>query len=218
MAAARRARAAAGQARQRALTAGVLEWDCHSRPRPGEGVCGDRGFAAVRDARAVAVAVDGVGHGPLAALAANRGVEAVRAAPHDDVVVLVERCHAALEPTRGAAIGIASFDGVASSLCWVGVGNVEGRLVRAARGAPPRSLLLRSGVLGHRLPPLRPETLRVTRGDLLLLATDGVDPGFADSLVPTGSCSEIAERVLEQHATRPDDALVLAARYLGPPQ
>jgi phosphoserine phosphatase RsbX len=52
-------------------------------------------------------------------------------------------------------------------------------------------------------------------GDVLVLATDGVDAGFADSLELSGSSQTISERILADHWKPPDDALVIVVRYLG---
>jgi len=101
-------------------------------------------------------------------------------------------------------------------MTWVGVGNVEGRLVRGrARNPRQESLLLRPGVAGQELPALTAATLPVERGDLLVFATDGVRVDFADSLDVTGTCSSVAERVLRSHGRQTDDALVVVVRYLG---
>jgi phosphoserine phosphatase RsbX len=196
------------------MSAPTIEWGCSTRPIPGEDVCGDRAVVNRQGRVAIAAAVDGLGHGPEAAVAAERAVDALADGPDDDLVDLVARCHEALRPTRGAAMSVASVDGEVAT--WVGVGNVEGRIVRAARGrADDESLLLAAGVLGHELPPLRPASVRLARGDLLLLATDGIAPNFADGLDTGGSCEAIAARILEGHSRPRDDALVLVARYLG---
>jgi negative regulator of sigma-B (phosphoserine phosphatase) len=110
----------------------------------------------------------------------------------------------------------ARLDGTSATLSWVGVGNVEGRLLRAGGpGARPESLLCAPGIVGHRLGALAATDLPLRRGDVLILATDGVSARFADDLHPTGSCRAIAERVLERHGRPADDALVVVARYLG---
>jgi phosphoserine phosphatase RsbX len=194
-----------------------VEWDCAARPFPGEQVSGDRALVTVTDGGAVATAVDGLGHGAAAAMAAERAVDAVRAAGGNDVVVLIERCHAALRETRGAAMSVATIDPSDESLTWLGVGNVEGRIVRGPgrRGARPDELMLSPGVVGHELPPLRATTTGLRRGDLVLLATDGIGAGYADDLEPSGSCRAIARQVLERYARAHDDALVLVIRYLG---
>ena len=196
------------------MSAVAFEWACSARPIPGEEVCGDRAVVHRHGEVAVAAAIDGLGHGPEAAVAAERALDAIAQGPHDDLVDLVARCHEALAQTRGAALSLASVE--CGSATWIGVGNVEGRVVRAARDrARDESLLLAAGVVGHELPPLRPSSVALARGDLLVLATDGIDPSFADSLDTHGSCSAIAARILERHGRPRDDALVLVARYLG---
>jgi len=213
---ARRSRAAAREARAGGVSAPGIEWGCSARAIPGEDVCGDRAVVHHRGEAAVAAAVDGLGHGPEAAAAAERALDAIADDPRHEVVDLLARCHDALARTRGAAVSVASLHGGSTTMTWAGVGNVEGRVVRAARGrARDESLLLAPGVVGYALPPLRPTSVELARGDLLVLATDGVDPAFADSLDTAGSCEAIAARILEQHARPRDDSLVLVARYLG---
>jgi negative regulator of sigma-B (phosphoserine phosphatase) len=197
-------------------SAHVLEWGCSACPFPGEKRSGDRAVVNAYGSRALVMAVDGVGHGRDAARASDCVAAIVGESAEWDLVDLVERCHSALSDTRGAALSVASLDAGSGMLTWLGVGSVEGRLVRAShtrRGQA--SLPLAPGVVGHVLPPLRTARLPLARGDLLLFATDGVDPAFADTLVVPGSCSAIAGRALRKHGREGDDALVLVVRYLG---
>jgi phosphoserine phosphatase RsbX len=196
----------------------MLEWDVAGRPLPGEECSGDGALVVPLPNGALAAAVDGLGHGPDAAAAADAALAALRRrAADDDVVALVEAAHDALGATRGAALSLGALDSERGTMTWLGVGNVEGRLVRGAApsAAAAETLMLHRGVVGHALPALRPATLPVSRGDVLILATDGVLPAFADDLVPTGTCGEIAARVLARHARETDDAMVLVARCLG---
>jgi serine phosphatase RsbU (regulator of sigma subunit) len=55
----------------------------------------------------------------------------------------------------------------------------------------------------------------VQTGDVIVLATDGVEAAFADSLDVSGSAQAISERILADHWKPLDDALVVAVRYLG---
>jgi hypothetical protein len=103
-------------------------------------------------------------------------------------------------------------------MTWLGVGNVEGRVLSGDPSAtrPKGSLALRTGVPGHELPPVKAETLAIRPGDVLVLATDGIHRAFADSLDTSGSAQALSERILADHWKPPDDALVVAVRYLGP--
>lgn len=194
----------------------ALEWGTAARSRRRESISGDLGVVDILADGALVVAVDGLGHGPHAARAARIAVEVVRERADHDLVALVRHSHEALKQTRGAAMSLALLSTSNASLSWLGIGNVEGRLMG---GEPtPRgkaSLPLLAGLAGHELPPLRPTTVDVRRGDVLIFATDGIEPAFADSLELSGSAQEIAERVLAEHWKATDDALVLAIRYLG---
>jgi negative regulator of sigma-B (phosphoserine phosphatase) len=137
--------------------------------------------------------------------------------PTGDLVRLVQCCHRALRGTRGAAISMAFVSVVESRMTWLGVGNVEGRVLSGdpATTRPKGSLALGRGVPGHELPAVRATTVGMRPGDVVVLATDGVDAGFADSLELSGSSQAISERILEMHWKPPDDALVVVVRYLG---
>jgi phosphoserine phosphatase RsbX len=194
-----------------------VEWCTAGRPIPGEESSGDDALVVANGSTALVAAIDGVGHGPPARAAAAVAVAALRRRPSDDVVALTRRCHEALRPTRGAAVGLAAFraDG---TVTWLGIGNISGRLVsRGALSVPTgRWLGSLSGVAGDGdLPPLRPTTIPVRRGDVLILATDGIDGAFGDRVVVTGTCEEIADRVLRDFGRATDDALVVVARYLA---
>src|ERR1700758_2355608 len=68
--------------------------------------------------------VDGLGHGPDAAAAAQTALAALRAGPKD-VQLLLRHCHEALRGTRGVVMTLAIFEARRRRLSWVGVGNVD---------------------------------------------------------------------------------------------
>jgi phosphoserine phosphatase RsbX len=96
---------------------------------------------------------------------------------------------------------------------------VEGVLLRANANCVParESVLLRGGVVGYQIPPLRAVTHPVAAGDMLILATDGIRAGFGDGGGVEASPRETADRILAQYAKDTDDALVLVARCLAMP-
>jgi negative regulator of sigma-B (phosphoserine phosphatase) len=196
---------------------GPVEWGVATRCRRGEAMSGDLAVVSLLPDGALIAGIDGLGHGGEAAHAARLAADVVRESPGHDLVRLVERCHLALQGTRGAAISLAFVPSFSSGITWLGVGNVEGRVLSGDPWArrPKGSLALERGVPGHELPTVRVATLDVRPGDVLLLATDGVDAAFADALDVTGSTQAISERILADHAKPSDDALVVAVRYLG---
>ena len=182
-----------------------------------EAESGDAHLVCERGDRAVVAVIDGLGHGPEAALAARAAVRSVRENADAAVDVLFKCCHESLRSTRGAVMSLAIIDGTNGTLTWAGIGNVEGLLIRGQAGnnRPNECLLLRGGVVGFRLPPLKISTISILPGDTLIFATDGVGREFGRALDVSGSPSEIADYVLRRYATKRDDALVLVSRYLG---
>jgi phosphoserine phosphatase RsbX len=197
--------------------AGIVEWCVAGRPIPGEEQSGDDALVLADDHAALVAAIDGVGHGTPAREAAEAAVASLREGPWDDLVSVTERCHEALRATRGAAVGLALFRDE-GTVNWLGVGDISGRLVSGGGLPAPagRWLGSQTGVAGDDdLPRLNPATIPVRRGDVLILATDGIDGAFADGVAASGTCEEIAERVLRDFARATDDALVVVARYLA---
>jgi serine phosphatase RsbU (regulator of sigma subunit) len=198
----------------------LLEYGVASRPRPGEAASGDDAVVAWLADGALVAAIDGLGHGSAAADAAASAADLLRRYAAEPLVPLIERCHSALRSTRGVAMSVAQFAFDDATLTWAGVGNVEGTLVRANSAQPASEPLIavRGAVGVQQLPPLRTARLDLERDSMLVFATDGVDPAFADSVPETGDADEIANRILREHAKETDDALVVVARYRGRPE
>ena len=194
-----------------------IEWGIATRCRLGEAMSGDLAVVSLLPEGALVAGIDGLGHGSEAARAARRAAAIMHESPSQDLVLLVQRCHGALRGTRGAAISLAFVSASESRMTWLGVGNVEGRVLSGDPAAtqPKSSLALGRGVPGHELPTVQAAAITMRPGDVLLLATDGVDPGFADSLELSGSSQTISERILSDHWRPSDDALVIVVRYLG---
>jgi len=130
---------------------------------------------------------------------------------------LLKRCNEQVRNTRGVVMSLALINVREETLTWLGVGNVEGVLLRADAGAKPsrESILLRGGLLGYQLPPLHASVVTLSRGDTLIFATDGIHTGFAEGVNIKEPAQQIAEKICKRHHKGTDDALVLVARYLG---
>jgi phosphoserine phosphatase RsbX len=128
---------------------------------------------------------------------------------------LLHRCHESLRATRGVAMSLAKFNTADSVLTWIGVGNVEGALLRLEPELACDKLLLRNGVVGSHLPTLRAEELPVRPGDILTMVTDGVITEHPMRIVMDAKIESVADGILASACKGNDDALVLAARYRG---
>jgi negative regulator of sigma-B (phosphoserine phosphatase) len=182
-------------------------------PMEGESRSGDVAVFAGTAAGGLACLIDGLGHGPDAADAAERCAEVVRANADEPAADLLERCHEALLDSRGVVMTAAWFDLQRKLLSWAGVGNVEARLVRAGPDPREEVALVFGGVIGYRMPKVRVATMPLQRGDMLVMITDGIDSAISPALAGRGRAQALAERIFARHGKGTDDALALVVRY-----
>ena len=178
------------------------------KPRPGETESGDRHFFERRDSQVLAAVVDGLGHGSAAAEAACRAVAVLGGTADWRLEELFQRCHKALLGSRGVVMSCALLDLDRGAVTWAGIGNVEAILM-APGASSKQTLAVRSGVIGYEVPALHVATAAVVAGSWLVLATDGVKPGF-DARVRLDETPESnARRIVADHGRSNDDALAL---------
>jgi len=195
----------------------LIESGVAARALPGEGISGDL-HVIVPYRRGVLVAViDGLGHGPEAARAAAAAAAVLNLYKGGALPPLLDLCHANLRSTRGAAMNLAAFDAPKGEMSWMGVGNVEGVLLRANPDAKParEALFQRPGVVGQQFPSVNASVLPLFPGDTLVFATDGIRGSFVERLCLGETPQRMADGILEQSGKSWDDALVLVACYLG---
>jgi len=183
---------------------------------PGDGESGDQYLVCCNQTGILVAAVDGIGHGAEAASAAKAAIDILRNGIGEPILSLVAKCHENLRSTRGVVMSVASVEVIHGLMTWLGVGNVQGVLVRADRkNGAQETLLLRGGVVGDQLPQLQAAVLPVAKGDLLVFATDGVRTDFTRTLSPLENPQRAADRILKSFSNGSDDALVLAMRITG---
>lgn len=193
----------------------LIEWEFASHTAPGEVECGDVHVVQPFPGGALAAVIDGLGHGGEAAKAARLAAEVLTKHAGAPVLRIVELCHGALKATRGAVITLASFNYRESTLTALGIGNVEAVLLRGGPEASPRAepFLLRSGIVGGRMPSLQADIVAVEPGDLVVFSTDGVRPGFEEHVNTGSDLKGVVARIVARGLRGDDDALVLAVRY-----
>lgn len=183
----------------------------------GQGESGDLHVSVCNSDYALIAAVDGIGHGKSAAAAAHAAASILESSAGVPLVSLIQQCHEVLRSTRGVVLSVAFVDFHLGVLDWIGVGNVQGILLRAPHSphGSNKTLLLRPGVIGAQFSPLHSATLPISPGDTLAFATDGVRSEFADDLFSHEVPQRSADRILAKHCKGTDDALILVARFLG---
>jgi phosphoserine phosphatase RsbX len=184
---------------------------------PGQGESGDRHLVCCNRNGILVAAIDGLGHGEEAASVANSAAALLKSSVDEPIIPLVERCHEKLRGTRGAVLSLAFVDPEHGMMTWLGVGNVQGVLMRpdSKKGNGQESLLLRAGVVGSCLPSLQATVIPIARGATLFFATDGIRSNFPETLSARENPQRAADRILEQYHSGTDDALVLVARLTG---
>jgi len=151
---------------------------------PGQCESGDHHLVCCNQSGILIAAIDGIGHGEEAANAAKAAISILKANVEEPVISLVERCNEGLRSTRGVVLSLASIDPEHGMMTWLGVGNVQGVLLRAGarKGSVQEVLLLRGGVVGSQLPALQAAVLPVAKGDTLVFVTDGIRSEFVEGL------------------------------------
>jgi len=194
----------------------MIEFGVAGRPATGETLSGDDFIVELTDETTLVAVIDGLGHGPEAAKATTRAAEYLTENAAQPLVPLVEGCHRALRNSRGVVLAVARLEEAGRTLSWVGVGNIEARVFRSGRDwGQSETLLMRGGVVGYQIPQLRPRSLGLRRGDLLVMTTDGIRGGYPEALSPTQTVQAAADRVLAGYGNNSDDALVLVSRLIG---
>lgn len=199
------------------MSSSLVEWSVAERRMAGETQSGDLHLVKPLGESVLFAVADGLGHGAAAAEAARLALETVEKCAHQPLAQVIENCNESLLQTRGVVLTVAVLNPLDKSLEWLGVGNVRAVLVRAMPDgkAVTQSLLLSSGIVGGKLPPVRAATLTIATGDTLILATDGIRHGFEDGLVLSARPQQAAETILTRDGLDTDDALVLVATFQG---
>jgi negative regulator of sigma-B (phosphoserine phosphatase) len=195
----------------------IVEYGVSKFVLPGQDETGDHHVVCCSQNGTLVAVIDGIGHGEEAANASKSAAALLGSFADEPIISLVERCHEKLRATRGVVLSLAFIDPGHAMMTWLGVGNVQGVLMRAdaKKGNVQESLLLRAGVVGSQLPALQATVLPIMRGDTLFFATDGVRSDFSMTLSARENPQRAADRILEQYRSGNDDALVLVARLAG---
>jgi anti-sigma regulatory factor (Ser/Thr protein kinase)/serine/threonine protein phosphatase PrpC len=172
---------------------------------------GSRG-ADASDRAVLVMLCDGLGHGPMAAIAAQAAVSTFRESRVGTPAEVVTEIHRALRGTRGAALAVARINPVQGRIDMCGVGNVTTVVLdRDGRS----TLLSVPGIVGHQMPSLRTFGRQFPPGSALVMHSDGLSnrwnadamPGF-----PRHTPILMAAQLLREAGVRHDDASVVVAR------
>ncbi|WP_037909958.1 ATP-binding SpoIIE family protein phosphatase [Actinacidiphila yeochonensis] len=188
-----------------------------TRPIGGESSCGDTWAAREQpsgngSSALLVMACDGLGHGPLAARAADEARLAFRESRAEDPARVLADLHTRLRGTRGAAIAVARVDPAARRVALCGAGNISGFVL----GPDTRQQLPSTpGIVGHNVGRPRTHEADLPPGTALVLHSDGLSGRWQAGDFPGLLGQEpalIAGQLLWQAGTRRDDAGVVVVK------
>ncbi|MDX2407744.1 ATP-binding SpoIIE family protein phosphatase [Streptomyces microflavus] len=201
-----------------------------TRPISGETTCGDAWAVRVdpgadHDPRSgpapstasaepaiLVMLCDGLGHGPMAALAGEAAVKAFRGSAARHPEGLLRDIHTALRGTRGGAVAVARIEPSAQRLLYCGIGNVSGVLL----GPESRnSLLSAPGIVGQQMRSLRTFELPLKPGGALVMHSDGLTERWRADDVPgllRHTPAVMAGQLLREAGVRRDDAGIVVVK------
>lgn len=189
-----------------------MEFGMVSLPLPGEEVSGDGWGVEQLENKFSFILVDGLGHGPSAAIAARAALATANEYRDKAPAEIIERAHGVLRSTRGAAVAIAEIDPREKSLRYCGVGNIAGLIVGSA-GA--RHMVSHNGIVGQEARKITEFAYPWSADSLLIMHSDGLsarwDIRSYPALLPRHPAL-IAGVLYRDFSRGRDDVTVLAAR------
>jgi len=140
-------------------------------PAPGESLSGDNWSIAEKEEVISILLVDGLGHGPLAATAADEAVRVFNTDPFREPGILIDAIHGSLRSTRGAAVAIAHANLNQRQIKYAGIGNISGTLIS---GESSRGLFSHNGTVGLQIRKIQQFEYPWPEKALLIMHSDGL--------------------------------------------
>src|SRR5262245_8634461 len=179
-----------------------------------EPICGDSLGVLRAGMTAAAMVADGLGHGIAANTASEEARRLFSAHFPASPAAAVQKIHAGLRATRGAAVGVALVDFAASRIAFCGIGNIAGM---AAAGGNVRRFVSMNGIAGHSAGRIQ-EFIYPCDGEglVIVLHSDGLSGNWSLDRYGGGVVARhpslIAALLFRDAGRRRDDATVLVMK------
>ena len=180
---------------------------------PGEDICGDDWDWTMRDDRFAILVADGLGHGLGAHEAAAAAVDVFRRQAEQSTSRVITEVHAALRPTRGAAVAMVEVDTARGVANYCGLGNIGAAIL-----SPPNTrhgLISQNGTAGHVATRIHEFSYPVPPQSTLVMYSDGLSSHWnlaSYSGLSTRHPSVIAGVLYRDFSRRRDDVTVVVAK------
>jgi anti-sigma regulatory factor (Ser/Thr protein kinase) len=181
-------------------------------PAPNEVECGDAWCFVERAGGALVMGVDGLGHGLAASQAAKLACDVFMTEKTRPPGAVLERIHATLRTTRGAAVVLLDIDWDQGKLLAAGIGNVLAVIVE---GAAAKRIPSYNGIVGYATPRVRELSYPITAGATIIFHSDGLSTTWQPERYPglmQHPCAVIAGVLYRDCKRGRDDSMVVALR------
>lgn len=188
------------------------EMSAISIPITGESVCGDAWSSQFSPGRSLYIMADGLGHGPMAAEAANEAIRVFHQVSNYAPDRILSDIHGALGKTRGAAVSILEVLSDRQMINYAGAGNIVAAI---CLGTKSRSLVSMNGTVGHSIGRIQQFSYPWDTGSVLVMHSDGLATRWNVEQYP-GLVSRhpalIAGVLFRDFCRKRDDASILVTR------
>lgn len=185
--------------------------------KPGEDVCGDAWGWRQRDGRLALFVADGLGHGLLAHEAAAAAARVFAAGNEQAPAHLIGDVHAALRPTRGAAVAMLAVDLERRIGAFAGLGNISGMVLLPSGSR--HNMVSHNGTAGHQAGRIQEFSYPVPAQATIIMFSDGLSNRWDLSSYPglaRRPPALIAGVLYRDFSRRRDDVTVVVARERPP--
>jgi serine/threonine protein phosphatase PrpC len=155
---------------------------------------------------------DGLGHGPLARIAAQGAIRAFATGRGRSPQEVVEEIHRQLAGTRGAAVAVARIEPDRQRVLFCGVGDIAAAVVTPASKT---ALPCLPGIVGRQMRTPRTTIHPLPPGSALVLHSDGLTGRWTPQALPgvlRHTPAVIAGHLLRSAGKHHDDASVVVAK------
>jgi anti-sigma regulatory factor (Ser/Thr protein kinase) len=185
--------------------------------KTGEDVCGDDWGWRQRNGRLVIFIADGLGHGLSAHDAATAALRVFATGHEQSPRLLISDVHAALRPTRGAAVAMLAVDVERRTGVFAGLGNIAGQILLPSGGR--HNMVSHNGTAGHAAGTIHEFTYPVPPQSTIVMFSDGLTSRWDVTAYPGlafRSPALIAGVLYRDFSRRRDDVTVVVARERRP--
>lgn len=178
----------------------------------GETLSGDS-WSISDDGRSFCVA-DGLGHGMLAAEAARVAIGVFNKHSDGSPASVLERMHASMRSTRGAAAAVARVNPDAGTIDFAGIGNISCVLLSDGKS---QNMVSHNGTLGHQVRRVQQFAYPYKGRQVLLMHSDGLTTHPKLGVPPPlpGQASNVIAPFLFSEQLRGRDDATLLVTHLG---